>query len=153
MQKVLSREDALEIIDQSDYGVLSLMEGEGRPYGVPLSMVRKGDSVYFHGRKAGKKMGIIGRGVRASFTCVAAIRVVPIRFTTLFRSAIAEGRVELVEDRDERIEALCLLSRKYAPEAMKYFDKEIEKSLERTAVFRMRLETVSAKGSLEKKGR
>ena len=152
MQKIMSREDALEIIDQSDFGVLSLSDAEGHPYGVPLSMVRKGEWLYFHGRKGGRKMGIIGRGCRAGFTCVAALRVVPARFTTLFRSAIAEGGVELVEDRQEQVEALRLLSQKYAPEAMKYFDREIGKSLDRTAVFRMKLEMLTAKGSLEKKG-
>lgn len=141
--------EVLAILDRCEYGVLSLTDREGLPYGVPLSLVRKGKVVYFHGRRSGRKMELIGRGCPGSLACVAGTRIVPIRFTTQYRSVIAEGFLEVVEDEEERIEALRLLSMKYAPEAMAFFERELEKRLERTAVFRMTVERMTVKGSLE----
>ena len=40
---------ALEILEKAPYVTLSLTRPDGTPYGIPLSIVRKDDSVfYFH---------------------------------------------------------------------------------------------------------
>ena len=36
--------------------VLSLYDSEHKPYGVPLEYVRKGNALYFHGAKEGRKV-------------------------------------------------------------------------------------------------
>ena len=53
---VLDREAALSIIDEIHFAVLSLYDAESKPYGVPLEYVRKGDVLYFHGAKEGRKV-------------------------------------------------------------------------------------------------
>ena len=43
-----SREFALDIADNCDYAVMSVVDPEGKPYCVPLSIVREGEKLYFH---------------------------------------------------------------------------------------------------------
>ena len=52
----MDRVFAFNIIDKSEYGVLSMLDDEGEPYGLPLSLVRYGDLLYFHSAKLGKKV-------------------------------------------------------------------------------------------------
>jgi hypothetical protein len=42
--------EAIEILDSAEYGVLSTVDKDGQPYGIPLSYVYKNNSIYFHCR-------------------------------------------------------------------------------------------------------
>ena len=66
-------------------------------------------------------------------------------FTTEFESAIVTGMVELVEDEQEKIGAMRLICEKYTPSKMKYFDTAIAAGLKRTNVYRVGMESVTAK--------
>ena len=89
---------------------------EGYPYAVPLSYVREGDRLYFHCAKAGHKLDAIRREPKASFCVIDQDEVVPEKYTTYFRSAIAFGRVRELTDDAEKRRAIELLARKYAPD-------------------------------------
>ena len=52
----MSQEATLAVIDAIEYAVLSLTDPDGKAYGVPLDYVRKGDCLYFHGAKEGRKV-------------------------------------------------------------------------------------------------
>lgn len=147
MKKYLTEKESLEIIDGCLYGVLSLLDGE-QPYGVPLSVARDGKMVYFHGRLTGRKGELIAAGGKVHMVFVGETRVVPERFTTLYRSVMGEGIVETVLDEAERIWALRLLSQKYVPESMGDFEKEIRSALHRTAVYRFRMEGIVGKDTI-----
>ena len=72
-------------------------------------------------------------------------------FTTAYESAIAVGKVYAVISDAEKISALRLLSEKYCPENMAAFDKSIERSLGRTNVYRVSMESVTAKAKRVKR--
>ncbi|MDE5814356.1 MAG: pyridoxamine 5'-phosphate oxidase family protein, partial [Muribaculaceae bacterium] len=60
-------------------------------------------------------------------------------FTEYFHSAIALGKAEFVEDRDEKILALRLLCERFLPKYMDHFDEAIARSLDRTTIVRITL--------------
>lgn len=105
--------------------------------------------VYFHCALEGYKLDCIARNDRASFCVVGGDEVVPAEFTTYFRSAVAFGRVRLVEGHDERVYALRLLADKYAPGLDEGFAREVTTLLRQTRVLRLDVEALTGKEAVE----
>lgn len=106
---------AERMLDEATSGTLALIGDGGYPYAVPVSFVRDGSRIYFHGARSGHKYDAIKAEGRASFCVIAADEVVPERYTTHYRSAIAFGRVRIVEDESERDRSIRLLAMRYHP--------------------------------------
>lgn len=106
---------AERMLDEATSGTLALIGDGGYPYAVPVSFVRDGSRIYFHGARSGHKYDAIKAEERASFCVIAADEVVPERYTTHYRSAIAFGRVRIVEDESERDRSIRLLAMRYHP--------------------------------------
>ena len=121
---------ALEVLDEALFVNISMYDGS-EPYIVPISHVRKGNCIYFHCAKVGRKIDIL-------------------KDTTLFKSAIFYGNAIFVTDEAEKIEALRILCEKYLPDYMEHFDSAINKSLAITQIIRIDFESFSAK---EKRGK
>lgn len=119
----MDREFGLKVIDKSICGVLSTMDHGNVPYGIPLSIVRDGDTLYFHSAKNGKKVNIFEKSPKVSVVFVGETKIPEIYtneeldkiikdeskagvlgskvFTTEFESAIVVGQVKLIEDEDK----------------------------------------------------
>ena len=54
MKRDANPEKGLEALDQCEYMVLAMTDGEGKPYCIPLNGVRAGEKIYFHCAKAGE---------------------------------------------------------------------------------------------------
>lgn len=52
----IAPQESINILDTAEYGILSTVGNDGQPYGVPLSYVLKGDSIYFHCAISGHKL-------------------------------------------------------------------------------------------------
>lgn len=143
----LSTEDAASILDSGTNGVLSLVDADGRPYGVPLSYVYDGCHIYFHSAVSGHKIDCIKANSACSFCVVAQDHIVPEEFTTYFRSVIVEGRLKILTDMDEIREGLLLLSGKYSPGVDP--TDEIAKGLNHVIVLRLDIENITGKESIE----
>ena len=63
----------------------------------------------FHSAKAGHKIDAIARDPRASFCVIGQDDVLPEKFTTRYRSAIAFGRVRVLDDVGEARAAIELV--------------------------------------------
>ena len=162
----MDREFALKIIDKAQYGVVSMIDGE-EPYGLPLSVVRNGDVLYFHSAKEGRKVDVLANNPNISIVFVGdknipenysydeleemnndptkAIKFISSVFTTEFESAIVIGKVEKVENQDEKIKAMRTICEKYTPDKMKYFDTAINAGLNRTNVYKMKIDNITSK--------
>lgn len=157
---------ALDVIDRSDYGVLSLLNRE-EVYSIPLSLVRRDDCLYFHGAKEGTKAALFVTRPQATCVFVQDVRVPRIYsedelrslcedprraslliskvFTTEYASAIVQGPLSLLEDPMEKIQALRWICEKYTPDQMAYFEAAIHAGLERTNVYRIHMKQITAK--------
>ena len=89
---------ARRVLSRGTSGVLALLGDGGWPYAVPMSYAFDGEKLYFHCAREGHKLDAIRREARASFCVVDRDEVVPEEYTTYFRSAIAFGRVRVIED-------------------------------------------------------
>ena len=139
-----SAEWALDVFDKAPYVTVSMTRPDGTPYGLPLSLVRKGESVfYFHCAGEGEKIDCIKSNPVVSLSAVSQCRpeyeVEKNNFTEYFHSAIAIGRAEFVSDPAEKAEALRLLCQRFLPSYMEHFDAALQRSLSYTTVVRVTL--------------
>ena len=136
---------AMKVFEKAPYVTVSMLRPDNTPYGLPISLVRKGaeDIFYFHCAYEGEKIDCIKHNPIVSLSavsrCTPKFEEEKCNFTEYFNSAIAIGRCEPVEDKREKIEALRLLCERFLPRNMDHFDEAISRSLDRTAVFRITL--------------
>ncbi|HHV27095.1 pyridoxamine 5'-phosphate oxidase family protein [Anaerosalibacter bizertensis] len=157
----------LEVIDKSKYGVISMIDEDNEPYGIPLSIVRDENNLYFHSAMGGKKVEIFEENPKVSIAFVGetkipenyteeeldeivkdeskAVLLISKVFTTEYESAVVTGKVKLVEDEEEKIKAMRLICEKYTKTKMDYFDMAIKAGLKRTNVYRIDIEEINAK--------
>lgn len=141
---------AERILDEATSGTLALIGDGGYPYAVPVSFVRDGDRIYFHGARSGHKYDAIKAEPRASFCVIAADEVVPERYTTRYRSAIAFGRVRIVEDKDEIDRSIRLLALRYHPaDSQEHREKYIRAEYAGLCMFAFEIEHLTGKQSHE----
>ncbi len=148
----LSREECERILGRCTSGVLALSGDGGYPYAVPLSYVYADGTIIFHSAVAGHKVDAIRRDGRCSFCVIDQDEVKPAEFTTYFRSVIAFGRIHILEDADEKVQALRLLGRRYSPGDELGLQHEIDKSLDHVLLLRLDIEYLSGKQAIELTG-
>lgn len=135
---------ALEVIDRCEYGVVAFATGDA-PYCLPLSLVRVGETLYFHCALEGTKLELLRRDPRVFVTFVGSNQAATTAFTTYFQSACVQGTAFEVTDPDAKVEALRALCQRLTPENMANFDRAIAKSLPVTGVWGIRMESVTGK--------
>ena len=118
-KQILSREAAEKILREGEFGVLALSGDDGYPYAVPINYAVEGNKIYFHSAKIGHKIDAINRNDKVSFCVVDKHEVVAEEFTTYFSSAIAFGRIRIVDDNNDpdKLRGLELLADKYSSTA------------------------------------
>ncbi len=143
-------EFALSVIDKCEWAVMSCADAEGRPYGIPVSIVRDGDCVYFHTAKEGKKIQAIAKNPHVWFVCVGDVKRAEDAFTTAYESAMFEGECREVDDECEKVAALKLLCEKYTPDNMGNFESAVRASLARTGIYRTEICNLTGKAKVLK---
>jgi len=140
-----SYEFGLKVIDRCEYAVMAVATGEETPYCLPLSMVRVGETLYFHCALEGKKLDLLHQNPKVFLSFVRANEAATDQFSTYFESAMVAGTAFEIADEQEKIETLRALCEKLTPDRMAQFDRAIEKGLKVTGVWGIRMERVTAK--------
>lgn len=141
--RLLESDRALELLRNGEYGFLALGGESG--YGLPINFVLCDTNIYFHCAPGGEKLRRIALCDKASFCVVGNTAPQPGKFTTEYESVLAFGRIALVADDTERMQALRCLICKYSPEFEAVGLKYAEKSFHRTAVLRLDIDRLSGK--------
>ena len=140
--------EAKGILIKATNGVLCFSDNQGIPYGVPMSFIYDGDySIYFHCALAGRKIECIKNNHNACFTIIDQDEIHPEKFTTYFRSVIVEGKISILEEKSQIIEALRLLSTKYSPGLN--CEPEIAKGIDRVLILKLKIDSISGKEAIE----
>lgn len=147
MRKAKRQRDAewaLEVFDRAPYVTVSFTRPDGTPYGLPLSLIRADNhTFYFHCAPDGEKIDCIRVNPMVSLSavskCTPKFEEEKQNYTMYYHSAIALGRAEIIEDRDEKIKALKILCERFLPKFMDRFDDAIARSLGITTVVRITL--------------
>lgn len=141
---------AQDILDAGEFCVVSTVDVDGAPYGVPLSYVREGEALYLHSaNEGGHKLEDFAHDARV---CVTVVRnggafFQDTFFSTRYESAMAFGRISRVTDDKEMRQALVALCLKYVPEAKHGIGAAMEQELARTAVWRIDIEELTGKAA------
>lgn len=135
---------AMEVFDRAPYVTVSMTRPDSTPYGLPLSLVRKGNNTfYFHCAGEGEKLDCLRSNPMVSLSavskCTPKFEEEKNNFTEHYHSAIAIGRAEIVEDDTEKTEALRLLCQRFLPKYIDHFEEAISRSLSITTVVRITL--------------
>ena len=146
----LSREECLAVLDRGTSGVLAVHGEGGYPYAVPLSYAYADDKLWFHCARAGHKLDAIIRDPKVSFCVTDRDQVVPLEYTTYFRSVILFGRARVLEDPAEIRAALERLALRYAPEdSQEHRQYVLEKELPAVAIIEVAVEHLTGKEAIE----
>ncbi|QQO10431.1 pyridoxamine 5'-phosphate oxidase family protein [Breznakiella homolactica] len=141
----MPREFAGEVLDKCGYASLATVGSDGFAYCVPVSIVRDGEWIYFHCAPEGRKIENLRYQPRVCISAVGETRIPENEFTTEYESAVVTGTAEEVINDEEKIHALRLLCLRYTPGNMAAFDEAIKRSLGRTSVWKVPMESVSGK--------
>ena len=142
--KQIDFEDAQELLTVSEYGVLSTVDNNGQPYGVPLNYVYTDGVIYFHCALSGHKIDNIKSNPKVSFSVVAETEVLPEEFSTNFASTIVFG-VASEALGEERHIALMGLLEKYSPDYLQEGREYIKKLDKVTKVIKIDIQHTSGK--------
>lgn len=148
-KQLLPEEETVAILRAGTSGVLAVHGDDGYPYAVPLSYAYEDGKLYFHAAVAGHKLDALGRSDKASFCVIAADDVVPEKFTTFYRSAVAFGRARVVTDDAEKRRGLLCLSEKYSPDHLDAAAAEIDGDWKRVCVIELVIEHLTGKAAIE----
>jgi hypothetical protein len=142
--KEIGTDEAIKLLAECEYGVLSTVDNDGQPYGVPLNYAYKDNCIYFHCTLTGHKIDNIDNNPKVSFCAVGDTKVLPSEFSTNYVSAVAFGVAsELLGT--ERYNALVLLLEKFSPKFMEEGKKYIEKLDKATKVIKIEIRHISGK--------
>lgn len=136
------------ILDMCTHGVLALCGDDGYPYALPISYVYTRGRLIFHSALTGHKIDAIKRCGKASLCVVASDDVVPLEYTTRYRSVIVFGTLSIISEEERKMEDILLLARKYAPDdSAEHRQEEIIKSWKNFCIIEMSIDCLSGKES------
>lgn len=141
--RLVSEEKTREIMEQAEYGIFMTADREGQPYGVAVSHAAEGDHIYFHcAADTGRKLENIRQNPKVCMNFVGKTFVDAEKYTHRYESVVAEGTAVIVEDEEEKLHALRLIAKKYAPTMG---DDYIRPLMDKTGVVRVDMETLTGK--------
>ncbi|WDP90279.1 MAG: pyridoxamine 5'-phosphate oxidase family protein [Desulfobacter sp.] len=142
--KRLSREQALEVLEAGEEGVLATVGEDGYPYAVPLNYVFHNGAVYFHCAPFGHKIDNMAFNPKVSFCVTSGTGIIAEEFSTRYKSAVIFGRAQEVLG-DDKIDGLRALVKRLAPDHLPAGEDYIQRDLRKTRVFKIVVEQISGK--------
>ena len=146
-EKEITDQDAIRsILEKARVCRLGMMDGD-RPYIVPLCFGYRDRILYFHGALKGHKIDLLRRNPNVCFEVDLIAEPVASEnacdWSMRYQSVIGFGKAWLVEDADEKREALSIIMAQYADRPFRFPDKMIRA----TAVIRVEIEEMTGKHS------
>ncbi len=146
--RAITEEEAVALLNKAEYGVLSTVSENGKPYGVPLNFCIINHCIYFHCAVEGQKIDNIKQNKFVSFCAVGNTELLPDKFGTKYESIIVSGEVEEVFDMNKQ-KAMEGLLHKYSSEFFDKGIKYIEGLRDKTRVFKITINTLTGKARIQ----
>ncbi|MDU4891683.1 MAG: pyridoxamine 5'-phosphate oxidase family protein [Clostridium sp.] len=147
--QLLSEEETIKIFEKGTSGVLAVLGDEDYPYAVPFSYIYCDSKIYFHGAKSGHMLDSILKHEKVSFCVIDEDKVVPEEYTTYFRSAIAFGKVRVIDNENEKRNAIEKLAVRYTPNDEEGRLKKIEREYKILCMFELDIEHMTGKEAMK----
>ena len=153
--RALSTEEAYEVLAHGMYGTLSVMSGDGYPYGVAMNYASDHEKIYLHcacapdlpnsknaGKVVGKKVADFLRNPKVCFSVFSNEKNIPDKFSTDYDSVVVFGTIKKCEDKKT---AITKIISKYCPNYMKEGDDFAKKLAPVFETYEITIEHISAK--------
>lgn len=122
-------------------GTLATINSDGTPYNVPVHYVYLNNAIYIHGLPVGQKISNLKANPNICF-CIYEMKGLllddeekPCDTNTAYESVVIQGKAQIVEDLNEKKDALSAIILKYTPHLT---EKEIPLNmLKGTAVIKL----------------
>ena len=138
--------ECIEILKSEPRGVLSVIDDEGYPYGLPIDhwYCEENGKLYFHCGKIGHKLDAIRNWDKVSYCVMDSGIPEEGGWALYFRSVIVFGRAKVIEDKARIIEITRQLSYKFTDDTA-YIEDEIRKFAAGTLCIELTPEHISGK--------
>lgn len=138
-----------EILRQAEVGRLGTSV-DGVPYVVPMNFCYVEDIIYLHSFRDGKKIKAIQSNPKVCFEVDDGEIIkgdAPCDYSWRYTSVIANGVATIVEDKDERLRGLRLISDKYSPGKGAMITPEIMEKNKHVWIIRIDIHEMAGKKS------
>lgn len=147
MDRYLSKEDALNLLERNNIGVLSVVTLENKPYGVSVNYFydEKTNALYFHSKPNGKKIESIKKNPDVSFIVFDKNEIIVNAYVTHYESAIVTGKATVIENEEETrffLKEFCLHT---VPERMDRFDAVVAGFIKNMVMVKISIDSISGK--------
>jgi len=145
--KEMTVTEARDFLARALWGRLATNGPDG-PYITPLHHVLEGDTIYFHcALRRGRKLDNLNHDNRVCFEVSEMLEINehanPCKFITSYKSVLAFGTVELIDDSKEKARVLNLLAGKYSSTGA--YEPVTEEQGGSVAVLALKVERISGK--------
>ncbi len=134
----------MAVLQNAEYGVLSIASLDGEPYGVPLNYCVIDGAIYFHSAGEGKKLNILSQNNSVSFCSIGVTKILPEQFTTNYESTIISGKAEEVMG-SEKQSALEGILKKYSSQFLTEGLEHIKANTAATRVYKIVIQSMTGK--------
>ena len=142
----ISDADCIEVLKNTQRGVLSLIGDDGYPYGLPMDhwYCEEDGKIYFHGAKEGHKIDAIKACDKAGYCVYDEGYRKEGDWALNIKSVIVFGRISLVQDEEKAREIWVALTRKFTDDA-EYLEKELKNAFPRVQCLELAPELMTGK--------
>ncbi len=140
----ISQAEAIDILENTGYGVLSMNGGSDYAYGVPISYVYFDNSIYLHCALEGQKLSLLRKDNKVSFCVVGKANVLPDKFSMEYTSVIVFGNSSEVNEK-EKLEVLFAFINKYSSNFEEKGHKYAVNDQQKCLVIKINIENITGK--------
>lgn len=143
----LSVAEIEELLKSAQVGRLGTLNANGYPYVVPVHFYFDKDVIYIHGLNKGQKIENLKANAKVSFEVDQMDGLIlndkACDVNTKYKSVIAFGKAQMVEDAELKVQALHNIVNKYTPQLGK--QEYPENMLKATGIIAVTMEECSGK--------
>lgn len=117
---------AAEVIHKCDVCYIGMIDFDNKPYVLPFNFGYEDGIVYLHSAPVGKKIDVLktNRDICVTFSTDHQLfnrhEQVACSYGMKYKSVLISGKVEFIEDFDEKVRVLNIIMRKYAGKDFEY---------------------------------
>ena len=141
----LPKDEALSLLENGEYGILSTVGQDKEPYGTPLSYALGDKCIFIHGAAGcGRKFLNIDANSQVCFTVVGKTAVLAEKFSTKYESVIIQGKAKKLTGEEKKF-GLYKLIEKYSSDYLESGRHYIVTAADKTDVYQINITSLSGK--------
>ncbi len=136
-----------EILASSIICRIAMIDGD-RPYLLPFNYGYKDNCIYIHSALKGKKLDVLRKNNSVCFEIEHKSEILKgktaCKWTTVYRSVIGYGKIDILDDFDEKITGLKIIMKQHgAPSLIRFNPSHVDRML----ILKLIISNLSAKQS------